>query len=227
LNYYQSVQVEQLVFKPAPRFYDPIQTDEVMYCLFLSGASLIGRNTAIIIDMQNKFPYQERRIRSVKKAIKTDVKIKQDSSFDFFWKQILIPNLQNRFGVLPVHSLDEISSLAEKNQNCIKQYNAYLDGVLMAGVTVFETQLVAHAQYISASDEGRKNGSLDLLFYSLIEDIYKEKKYFDFGICNEQNGYYLNQGLLDWKEGFGARTICHDIYAVNTANISKLNLILE
>ena len=36
----------------------------------------------------------------------------------------------------------------------------------MAGTTIFETPTVAHAQYISASEEGRNNGAL--IFYLII-----------------------------------------------------------
>ena len=51
------------------------------------------------------------------------------------------------------------------------------------------------------------------------------KKYFDFGISNEQQGRKLNEGLSFWKEGFGARTITHDFYEVETANYTLLDTI--
>lgn len=37
---------------------------------------------------------------------------------------------------------------------------------------------------------------------------------FDFGIVNEQQGWYLNKGLATQKEGFGARAIVHDFYKI-------------
>lgn len=40
-------------------------------------------------------------------------------------------------------------------------------------------------------------------------------KYFDFGISNENNGRFLNRGLIAQKEGFGARTIVHDFYELS------------
>jgi hypothetical protein len=36
--------------------------------------------------------------------------------------------------------------------------------------------------------------------------------YFDFGISNERGGRILNEGLADYKEGFGARAVAHDFY---------------
>jgi hypothetical protein len=38
------------------------------------------------------------------------------------------------------------------------------------------------------------------------------KKYFDFGISSEKNGRYLNIGLIQNKESFGARAIAYDFY---------------
>ena len=62
------------------------------------------------------------------------------------------------------------------------------------------------------SEVGREIGALDLLLDYLIKNIYKDKKYFDFGISNEDAGRYLNTGLIAQKEGFGARAVVHDFY---------------
>ena len=43
------------------------------------------------------------------------------------------------------------------------------------------------------------------------------ERYFDFGISNEQGGRKLNRGLIDQKEGFGARAVVHDHYAIDFA----------
>ena len=87
----------------------------------------------------------------------------------------------------------------------------------MAGTVLFITPDVVHAQYISGIEEGRNNGALDFLFDFVIKK-YATVKYFDFGICNENAGRDLNFGLLDWKEGFGGRTFCHNFYEIETVN---------
>src|SRR5690606_9335647 len=122
---------------------------------------------------------------------------------------------------------EEITLLKINNAPHIKQYCAYLNGEIMAGATIFETDIVAHAQYISASEEGRKNGSLDLLFHQLISKTYSNKKYFDFGIVNENNGRKINNGLLDWKEGFGGRSYAHRFYKIETSKYFQLEEILK
>ncbi len=86
---------------------------------------------------------------------------------------------------------------------------------VLAGCLIFETKTVAHAQYISASEEGKESSALDLLFNHLINKIFEKKRYFDFGTSNENNGHFLNQGLISQKEGFGARGVVYDTYQIN------------
>lgn len=216
--------IAKIKFKQSPSFYSSVSQDEVDYAMFLLDAKLIRVDIAYAIDnsLYTKIQYQERRKRAIKKAEKNNVEIKETTDFSIFWSEILIPNLQSRFGVNPVHSLNEIESLCKNNPNKIRQFEAWQNGVLLAGTTVFETPLVAHAQYISASDEGRKNGAIDLLFHHLISNVFNTKKIFDFGIVNENEGRKINMGLLDWKEGFGARAFAHRVYEIETKNYVAL-----
>jgi hypothetical protein len=124
--------------------------------------------------------------------------------------------------VNPVHTLVEIDKLAGKFPKNIRQYVIFLDGNIVAGCTIFETENVAHAQYISGNEIGRNSGCLDLLFDWLINERYQGKMYFDFGIANEEMGQKINKGLMDWKEGFGARAMSHDFYEINTFDFNKL-----
>ena len=36
--------------------------------------------------------------------------------------------------------------------------------------------------------------------------------YFDFGISTENNGKFLNEGLISQKEGFGGRTTVYQTF---------------
>ena len=98
--------------------------------------------------------------------------------------------------------------------NDIRLFVAKADDRIVAGTLVYETSQVAHAQYIAASKEGRAVGALDGLFCYLINEVFAEKKYFDFGISTEQGGRYLNEGLAFQKEGFGARAVVYDTYLI-------------
>jgi len=150
------------------------------------------------------------------------VSIVQETSFQPFWEQVLVPQLAARYGAKPVHTLDEITLLASRFPQQIKQYSAYCDDEIVAGTTIYETPTVAHAQYSAVTEKGRETGAQALLFGSLIEQ-YRGKRFFDFGTSNEKDGRALNHGLLDWKEGFGARCQTHDFYEILTRNSINLD----
>ena len=97
----------------------------------------------------------------------------------------------------------------------IRLFTACNSNGVVGGCLVFETSRVAHIQYISANEEGRQSGALDLIFDYLINNTFKNKKYFDFGISTENGGDILNTGLISQKEGFGGRGIAYDIYKIN------------
>ena len=98
---------------------------------------------------------------------------------------------------------------------------------IVGGVTVFETDNVIHPQYISGNKSfNNELGGLDFLYNYLISEVYKDEKYFDFGISNENSGKNLNESLHYWKESFGARTIAQNFYSIETANYFNLETVL-
>jgi hypothetical protein len=229
LEYCSEADITKLVFKQSPSFYSHISQDEVDHAMFLAEGKLSRVDLAFAIDQQNPVtvPYQERRKRSVRKAQKLGVLVKEADGFETFWEKVLTPNLIQRFGVKPVHSLEEISRLSVNNPGYIRQFEAWSGETLLAGCTIFETPRVAHAQYISATDEGRSSGAIDLLFHHMITEVFSGKRFFDFGIANEQEGRSFNVGLLDWKEGFGARAYAHRFYEVDPRNYHLIDKALQ
>jgi hypothetical protein len=66
---------------------------------------------------------------------------------------------------------------------------------------------------VAANEEGRKLGALDLIFQHLLSERYAAKDYFDFSTTsNEDDGLYLNSGLIRNKESYGARATVFDRY---------------
>ena len=97
----------------------------------------------------------------------------------------------------------------------IRLHTARRDNELLAGVVVYLSDRVAHAQYIAASPRGREVCALDLLFDHLINDPSHDGDYFDLGGSHEDGGRVINEGLIDQKEGFGARSVAHDHYRID------------
>lgn len=223
----EEIGVEELIIKPTPRMYHVQPSDEVDYLLFKLKAQLLRRDLSLAIDTTQPIKVSSsNRKRGLKRAQKNEVFVKEEQDFEGFWNQILIPNLEEKHGVEPVHTLEEIRYLKSKFPKNIRQFNVYKDNSIIAGTTVFETEKVAHAQYISANHTKQEYGSLDFLFHHLIHEEYKSKPYFDFGVCSEKNGQQINSGLQAWKESFGASSISHDFYSVFTKNHHFLNDVL-
>ena len=227
LEFLYNQSIVELELKPVPKIYHTLPSDEIDYLLFKTKATLVKKDLTSVIDAKYKLEVQSsNRKRGLKKAKKHNLDVVEVDDFQEFWNKILIPNLQVTHNVTPVHSLEEITELKSKFSMNIRQFNVYKDDGVVAGATVFETKHVAHVQYISANSYKQELGSLDLLFETLINDVFKTKKYFDFGISNENHGQNINEGLLSWKESFGARSIVQECYNVETKNYVELNAIM-
>jgi len=226
LQYLNAESIVTLNIKTIPVVYHIQPSQELDYVLFLVNAKLTRRDTLAVIDNASPVKVAANRMEGVKKGIANGFKVEQSYDFEAFWEQVLIPNLQNRHGAAPVHSAAEITKLAAHFPDNIKLFIVNNNGHIAAGTVIFETQTVAHAQYISAGEDKGLTGCLDFLYHYLVKELYTGKKYFDFGISNEEQGRKLNNGLAFWKESFGARTMVQDFYEVQTANYMLLDNIL-
>ena len=216
--------ISTLELRNIPTFYNTMPSDELSYFLFKANATLIKRDALMVIDTSNKIKFQKNRREGINKAKRNGLTIAVDDNFEGFWNEILIPNLQKKHGVAPVHSLEEIQLLAAKFPDHIKQVNVYKDNVIVAGTTLFLTKTTIHPQYVSGNSDKNAFGSLDLAYDYIINHFDSSKRYFDFNISSEENGTALNSGLIFWKESCGARTYVADNYLIDTACYKTLDL---
>ena len=94
----------------------------------------------------------------------------------------------------------------------IRLFTATRAGRVMGGTVIYATPMVTHAQYISASPEGKQLRVIDRLFDYILHEMEWPSHYFDFGTSNEDDGRVLVEPLIYQKEGFGGRGICYDWY---------------
>ena len=203
----------QLVYKALPWIYHRAPAQEDLYWLFRRQAQLVRRDVTAAIDYRSPGPQSGRRRRGVAKARAAGVTFEKSEDFAPYWA-LLKEVLGARHGASPVHSLAEIERLAAAFPNEIALHVAKLEGRLLAGVVMYSTPQVAHAQYIASGEEGRALGALDGLFQHLVETHVASCRYFDFGISNTDQGQVLNEGLIRQKEEFGASAAVHDFYKV-------------
>ena len=202
-----------LTYKRIPYIYYDYPSDEDLYALFRVGAQLTRRDISTSIFLRDRIRFNERRRRNVKKAIKANLTFRQSDDFCQYI-DILAEVLSSRHNTKPVHTADEIKLLAERFPENIKLYASYDGDKMLAGSIIFETPRVAHSQYIASSPAGRNCGALDFCFDKLINDIYSNKEYFDFGISTEDRGLFLNEGLVEQKQEFGGRGVIYEEYTL-------------
>ncbi len=49
----------------------------------------------------------------------------------------------------------------------------------------------------------------------LLNEVYRDKPYFDFGVSTVDNGRTLNASLIQNKESYGARATVYDFYELS------------
>lgn len=204
--------ISKVVYKALPWIYQQYPSEEDLYALtWKCKAQLISRNIASTIVIDNKLKFAESRKSGIRKALSLNIEVGESNDVDGFW-HVLEDNLGNRYNAKPVHTASEMKLLMSHFPNNIRLYVAKMNGEIVGGTLIYVTPQVVHTQYISASVEGKKHGALDLLFDYIINKVYANCRYFDFGKSTEQGGAYLNEPLIFQKEGFGGRGVCYDWY---------------
>lgn len=211
--------------KKIPSIYELLPSDEIDYLVHHCQAETTRIDTLSVIDLNSECKISSNRLEGVKRGERNGLEIREETNLEFFWNEILIPNLKEKHSATPVHNFEEITRLKSFFPKNIRQFNVYHNNIIVAGTTIFENKNVAHSQYISGNQQNNELGSLDFLYYHLIKDVFKNKRFFDFGTSNENGGKNLNRGLLFWKEGFGARTMVQRFYKIPTANYKLLDSI--
>lgn len=212
-----------LVYKAVPAIYHHLPADEDLYALFLCDAVLRRRSALAVVGRDARGSTQERRRRGARKAQRAGVRVAESADLAGYWT-LLTNVLAAQHDARPVHSLEEMQRLRDAFPAEIRLFAATRDDALLAGVLVYRSARVAHAQYIAAGDEGRALGALDLLFAELLDVHFADIPWFDFGSSDEHGGRTLNRGLIDQKEGFGARAVAQDTYVVDVAAASAIDI---
>ena len=205
--------MQSVIYKTIPYIYWRYPSDEDRYALFLNEAELYRRDLMSVVDRSCPLLPQGRRARGARKAERIGLTVRESDDIAAFWR-MLTENLLTKHQVAPTHSLDEIVRLQSRFPARIKLYHVDDHGAPVAGTVLYLTDTVIHAQYIAANEVGREAGALDLLFSNLLKMGSFPQQYFNFGTSTEEGGRNLNAGLVAFKEGFGARSICHDFYRV-------------
>ncbi len=215
---------KKLFYKAIPHIYHSYLSDEDLYALFINNATLVKREVSSTIKMDVKIPFSKNMKRNKKKTENKGLKVKRSYDFDTFMI-LKEEQLLKKYGKNPTHAPEEMEYLAGKFPENIKLFAVEYKGEMVDGLLIYESENVVHAQYQGATERGMKLYASSLIYDKIINH-YCRKKYFDFGISTENNGRYLNGGLIDFKERFGARSIVYDSYELKLALMSFLMFLM-
>ena len=204
--------LSHVVYKPVPHIYHRIPAEEDLYALFVRcRAVLLSRNVSSTIVLDRRIPFTESRCSGLRKALHNGIVISESRDLQSFWR-ILVDNLRLRYAASPVHSLEEMRLLMSRFPDTIRLYVAAdAEGRMLGGTILYLTPNVVHTQYISASEEGKQLGVLDMLFDNLLSRSWQQR-YFDFGTSAQEDSCEVVAPLLFQKLGFGGRAVCYDTY---------------
>ena len=218
-EHYSATGIVRLLYKVVPHFYHRMPAQDDLYALFRLGATRYRCDLSATIDLQHRGRVSSRRKRGYKKALKAGGIVTSGVEYATPFWEVLSANLVKHDAKL-VHTLDEILLLHERFPNEIQFVVAILNERVEAGVVLFQAPMVNHAQYIASSGKGYTVNALDLVFEHAISDAEAQgKRYFDFGISNEDGGRILNEGLYTFKAEFGAGGCVHEFYEIDLRSI--------
>lgn len=197
--------INMLDYKPMPHIYALRPSQEDIYSLFRLGAVITEVNLSMSIDYSSPGVYNKLRRRTLQKTTHLRGKVVEMRDPEMMM-EVLVECLAERHDAKPVHTLEEMRMLKSRFPGQIRFFGIPSEKKpgMAAAVCVYDTGVVAHVQYIATTEEGRLNNLLTPLFTVLIQDVFSERRYFDFGTSNENNGQILNAGLLRQKASFGA-----------------------
>ncbi|WP_293600279.1 GNAT family N-acetyltransferase [Polynucleobacter sp. 39-46-10] len=210
--YYRECGYTKFLYKPLPHGYASVPSQDDLYALFRLGAQRVRCDLSCAIELSARRTPSERRRRGLKKALKAVTLVNGSEQLVGLW-DVLAKNLERKHDASPVHSLAELTLLLERFPENIQVRTATIDGVVEAGVVLFSSTNVWHAQYIASSEIGYGVSALDAVFESAIDAARNRgARYFDFGTSNEQGGLVLNDGLYRFKSEFGGGGMAHEYY---------------
>jgi hypothetical protein len=215
INFSKDQGIKEMEVKIIPQPYQNDYSSAFEFSLFQQNATLQRRELNYFTDLKRPLEIHKSKLKFKNKGLWDNLELKASTNFKLFWNDLLIPVLKEQYDSSPVHSLEEISGLAEKFPENIKQFNVFLNGLCIAGITLFISGDVVKSQYGVVNATGKEYRALDYLYIQLLEHFQKRGfTYFDMGSSNIGDGKEINIGLSKYKEEFGAKPYNLDRYTL-------------
>lgn len=214
-DFFKSKRIEHFYLHPIPSFYLGQGNAAIDFFLMKKGAQLYRKEMNMVAHLHQEIPISKSKLKHFRRTEVLGLRVVEETNFQPFWEKILEPRLAEKYDTKPVHSLAEIQLLHERFPKNIKQFSAYLEDKIIAGITIFEFENGVKSQYGATSKKGEKYRALDFLFISLLDVFQKRgKHFFDMGIVNDSGEKGFHSGLLQQKEELGCTVWNQDFYKI-------------
>ena len=221
LDYYEQ-KYSFIEIKTTPQYYSKQELGVLDYLLLKRGYQYGMTALANIINISGIKSeddimglYDSKRRNQVKKAIKCDKFIFQRTNniCEYIWEH-MNQNLINKFNSHTTHSYDEIVELHGRMPENIIPYEIHTtDGTYAAYALIYKFKNAFHTQYLDLNYDLSKDYPNLLLIHKLIEEAaILGYNTFSFGASTERGGEYLNEGLFEYKSGYGGGSILLPLY---------------
>jgi len=214
VSYARGAGFKTLYYKAIPHIYHAQPAEEDLSALFRLGADLVRVDTSSTVPITRRRPFSGGKKDGLRKARKAGLDVRESTDWPQCWA-MLTAVLSQRHGAQPVHSLAEITLLASRFPERIRLFGAFDNDAMVSALVMFDCARTVHVQYIASAPQGQTSGGVDVIVKHLLDDVYADRDWFDFGISTTDGGRTLNEGLARQKEMFGAGTTTYQHFRLS------------
>jgi hypothetical protein len=211
IGYCRSEGFRGIEMTPPPLVYYRRPHNYLEFALVKRGFTYPRRELTAVIDLSRlgeelNLGLRSSALRGVRKAQSCGVEVEENPDFSLFYP-VLESNLQERHGVRPTHTLEELQRLSELLPGRIRQFIARKDGEVLAGMVMFHCNpRVTLAFYISHDSEHQALRPVNLVYMEVIRWA-KSMGYHYLDLGTFTLDMDVNYGLCRFKESFSARGV--------------------
>ena len=212
IDAYFSERYSSVRLKLTPNIFSRISPDLMEYLLEHMGYTRKTELSAICHLSKTEDPLDrcDRKCRRVFRDTQGhDIEyreLRSDEEFETFYKYLEIS--KEKFGVKPVHTLEELYDLKDNRIPENIRFRGIWDNGIFVGALMtffFNKTNTRHGQYIAVNPDFKEFQPATALYvYSMREAASEGVSHFSWGISTENHGDYLNENLFRFKQSFGA-----------------------
>lgn len=214
ITFFKEKGIRKITIRPIPDFYWKDSNSLGFKDYSCLGFNSIEEKATFLLPLPAVNRRQISKRWKIRKSHIKPLEVSESLDYEVFWNNLLVPLYSKKIGITPVHTLEEICKLKTLFPNKIRLFLVNEGKDLLAGIVVFETAMVAKLQYIASSDEGKKSRSLDYLMDHIIKKDFRDKKFLDLGTVHHPLTNESVEGLITWKESWGAKPFLIPTYFI-------------